>query len=158
VSDPQAVFYKLESIRRETLQRLAPLTQTQLDWKPIPGADIPEEQWSLGEVFMHLAIDEIYLRELIAIPLMEGIKPPEEVRFLPPSPPFGYSKDVIFFWFDRARQGTRRLLKSWPSVAELGLVHEGGLRSMNALEWLESYGSHEAFHHRQIDQLVAMLV
>ena len=35
---------------------------------------------------MHLAIDEFYLRELIARPLLEGVKPPEGITFLPPPP------------------------------------------------------------------------
>ena len=35
--------------------------------------------------------------------------------------------------------------------ADLDLTHEGGLEAMNGLEWFEGYGSHEAFHHRQID-------
>ena len=46
---------------------------------------------------MHLAIDEIYLRELIARSLLGGIKPPVDVSFIPPPPPYSIAKDVIFF-------------------------------------------------------------
>ena len=28
---------------------------------------------------------------------------------------------------------------------------------MNGLEWLEGYGGHEAFHHRQIERMMAQL-
>ena len=63
---------------------------------------------------MHLAIDELYLRELIAIPLLEGIKPPEGVSFLPPPPPYGQTMEVILFWFERARLQTRRYFEAWP--------------------------------------------
>jgi uncharacterized damage-inducible protein DinB len=70
----------LDRIRGETLARLAPLTQAQLD--ELPQQEKGERAWSLGEVFMHLALDEIYLRELIARPLLEGVKPPEEMNAL----------------------------------------------------------------------------
>jgi len=33
-----------------------------------------ELAWSLGEVFMHIAIDENYLRDNIARPLLEGVQ------------------------------------------------------------------------------------
>ena len=145
----------MEEIRAATLQRLESLTQAQLDWHP-PQAD-GEEEWSLGEVFMHLAIDEFYLRELIAKPLLEGIKPPDGVRFLPPPPPYGTSQEVILFWFERARLQTRRFFGVWPSDANLDLTHEGGLEAMNGLEWFEGYGGHEAFHHQQIDRLIAQM-
>lgn len=106
---------------------------------------------------MHIASDEIYLRELIARPLLEGMVPPVGVGFVPPPPAAGLPKDVIAFWFQRARAGTRRLLMEWPVDADLTARHDGGLVAvfggspMNALEWLEAYGGHEAFHHSQID-------
>jgi hypothetical protein len=153
---PHVVLNKLEEIRVETLRRLDCLAQEQLDWRPPPDTD-GEEVWSLGEVFMHLAIDELYLRELLARPLLEGIKPPDGVSFLPPPPPYGVSKDVIQFWFERARLQTRRLFDAWPSDANLDMTHEGGLQAMNGLEWFEGYGGHEAFHHQQIDRLIAQL-
>ena len=56
---------------------------------------------------MHLAIDEVYLRDLIARPLLEGVAPPEDLSFYPPPPPHGMSKQVIKFWFQRARADTR---------------------------------------------------
>jgi hypothetical protein len=76
---------------------------------------------------MHLAIDEIYLRELIARPLVGGIKPPEGVRFLPQPPPYGTPKEVIQYWFERVCLQTRRFLDNWPPDANLELLHEGGL-------------------------------
>jgi len=155
VKYPHEVLRRLEQVRSETLRRLEDLTQDQLDWRP-PPAD-GEEEWSLGEVFMHLAIDEIYLRELIARPLLEGIQPPEAVRFLPPPPPYGTSKEVIRFWFERARKGTWRLFDDWPPDANLDVRHEGGLEAMNGLEWFAGYGGHEAFHHQQIDRLIGQL-
>ena len=155
MKDPQAVLSKLENIRAETLQRLNGLTQEQLDWRP-PQVD-GKEAWSLGEVFMHLAIDELYLRELIARPLLEGIKPPDGVRFLPPPPPYGTPKEVIQFWFERARLQTCRFFDHWPPDANLNVKHEGGLEAMNGLEWFAGYGGHEAFHHQQIDQLIAQV-
>jgi hypothetical protein len=153
MKDPQTVLGKMEEIRTETLRRLDSLLQEQLDWCP-PQVE-GEETWSLGEVFMHLAIDEFYLRELIARPLLEGIKPPQGVRFLPPPPPYGTSKEVIQFWFQRARLQTRRFFDDWPSNANLGLTHKGGLEAMNGLEWFEGYAGHEAVHHRQMDDLMA---
>jgi hypothetical protein len=152
VKDPQVVLGRLEEIRAETLQRLNKLTQEELDRRPPQAGD--EEVWSLGEVFMHLAIDEFYLRELIARPLLEGIKPPDGVLFLPPPPPYGTPKDVIEFWFERARLQTRCFFDNWPSDADLDLTHVGGLEAMNGLEWFEGYGGHEAFHHQQIDNLI----
>jgi hypothetical protein len=146
----------LEDVRRGTLRRLDGLAQEQLDWRPPRGPE-GEEAWSLAEVFMHLAIDEVYLRELIARPLMEGVKPPGGVRFLPPPPPYGMPKDVIQFWFDRARLLTRRLFEAWPADADLALRHEGDLEPMNALEWFEGYAGHEAFHHWQLDDLIGQL-
>jgi hypothetical protein len=155
---PAAILAELDAIRAETLKRFKGLTQEQLDWLPaVNPADTSEASWSLGEVFMHLALDEHYLREQIARPLLEGVQPPEGVSFLPPPPPYGTPKDVIRFWFQRARLITRRLIENWPVDANLELKHAGGLRSMNGAEWLEGYGGHEAFHHRQIDALIAQL-
>jgi len=155
MKDPEVVLGQLEETRAETLRLLEALTQEQLDWRP-PAAD-GKEEWSLGEVFMHLAIDEIYLREMIALPLLEGVKPPEGVSFLPPPPPHGMPKTVIGFWFERARVQTRRSFETWPEDARLDMKHEGGLAPMNGLEWFEGYGFHEAFHHQQIADIVAQL-
>ena len=155
MKDPQTVLNELTEIRARTLQRLENLTQEQLDWRP-PQTDA-KQAWSLGEILMHLAIDEFYLRELIARPLLEGVKPPEGVRFLPPPPPHGTPKEVIQFWFERARLQTRRFFEAWPSDANLDLAHEGGLREMNGLELFEGYGGHETLHHQQIDLLIAQL-
>jgi len=146
------VLRQLEEIRLRTAERLDELSQGQLDSRPPRTED--EQPWSLGEVFMHIAADEIYLRELISRPLREGIIPPVGITFLPPPPPYGTTKEVIQFWLARARSQTRAYIKDWPSSWDPELRHEGGLRSMNALEWLEGYGGHEAFHHRQIDALI----
>ena len=152
MKDPRSVIGKLEKIRAETLRTLDPLTQEQLDWRP-PLAD-GEEEWSLGEIFMHLAIDEIYLRELIAVPLLEGVKPPDGVRYLPPPPPYETAKAVIEFWFERARLQTRRFFDDWPADVTLDVRHEGGLLEMNGLEWFEGYAGHEEFHHQQIANVI----
>ena len=90
-------------------------------------------------------------------PLLEGVRPPAAVSFLPPPAPYGTPKDVILFWFDRARTLTRRLVENLPANANLTLKHSGGLKPMNGLEWLEAYGGHEEFHHRQIDALIALV-
>ena len=145
------VLRQLEEIRSRTLERLQALSQAQLDARP-PKAN-GEQSWSLGEVFMHIAIDELYLRELISRPLREGARPPGGITFLPPAPPYETSKEVIQFWLARSRSQTRAYVEGWPSQWDPDLRHEGGLRLMNALEWLEGYGGHEAFHHRQIDAL-----
>ena len=155
MNNPKTVLAKLEEVRTQTLKYLDNLTQKQLDWKPSNGAG--ESEWSLGEVFMHLAIDEIYLRELIAIPLLEGVKPPEMVGFLPPPPPYKQTKEVIEYWFERARLQTRRYFHTWPADPNLEMLHEGGLRMMNGLEWFEGYGGHEAFHHQQIERLITQV-
>jgi hypothetical protein len=155
MEDTKSVLRKLEEVRAETLLLLEDLTQAQLDARPPQCKD--EEAWSLGEVFMHLAIDEVYLRELIARPLLDGIKPPVDVSFLPPPPPYGIPKDVIFFWFDRSRKETRRLLDNLPEDANLDITHEGGFEAMNGLKWLEAYAGHEAFHHQQIKYLIVQL-
>lgn len=150
--NPQDVLTELEQIRLETLRRLEGLSQEQLDAQAPPMEY--EEAWSLDEAFMHIAIDEIYLRELIARPLREGTKPPEGITFLPPPPPGGTSKDVIQFWLEQARSQTRAFIDDWPEEWPPDVKHKGGLRLMNGLEWLRSYGGHEAFHHRQIDALI----
>lgn len=152
MSDPLDLLDRLDRIRAESLARFETLTQEQLDWRP--PLQEAEQAWSLGEVFMHLAVDEHYLREQIARPLLEGVSPPEAIRFLPPPPPYGLKKDAIRFWFERARAMTRRLLENWPENARLDLKHDGGLEPMNALEWLAAYGGHESFHHRPIDALI----
>ena len=151
MSVPQDVLDRLEKIRAETLKRFESLTQTQLDWHP------PDNEWSLGEIFHHIVLDEHYLREQIARPLLEGIKPPQEVTFIPPPPFNGAKKEVIQFWFTRARTMTRRMIETWPNNGNVELTHIGGLEAMNSLEWLEGYGGHEAFHHQQIDRVIAQL-
>ena len=150
MSEPQDTLSKLETVRAETLRVLQSLGQEELDCCPSG-----ESEWSLGEVFMHLAMDEIYLRELIARPLLEGVKPPDAVGFLPPPPQYGEPKELILFWFHRAREGTRRLFASWPAHANLTLTHEGGLGAMNGLQWLEGYAGKEAYFHLQIGDLMA---
>jgi hypothetical protein len=150
--DPLDMLAQLEDIRAKTLRRLEGLNQEQLDYRPV--AEGKSQEWSLGEVFMHLAIDEMYLRELLARPLLEGVKPPADVGFLPPPPPRSTPKDVIRFWFQRARAETRRLLADWPDDGDLELAHDGGFGALSALEWIEGYGGHEAFHHQQIDHLL----
>ena len=85
----QPLLDRLDGVRAETLKRLALLSQAQLDWRPPVAGGSGEPTWSLGEVFMHLAIDEHYLREQIARPLLEGVKPPDEVLYFPPPPPQG---------------------------------------------------------------------
>ncbi|MFN2175675.1 MAG: DinB family protein [Anaerolineales bacterium] len=153
MDEKSSVLNKLIEARSITLQLLQPLSQDELDLRP-PGSLVSGE-WSLGEVFMHIALDEIYLRELIARPLLEGVKPPEGITFLPPPPPIGVNKDVILFWFERARSGTIFLFENWPEDANLKLTHKGGFdEGMNGLEWLAGYASHEAFHHRQIQDLI----
>lgn len=147
----KGVLEGLEGIRAETLKRFTPLTQTQLDWHPSEG------EWSLGEIFYHIALDEHYLREQIARPLLEGVQPPEELSFIPPPPSNGEKKEVIEFWFTRARTMTRRMIETWPSDGNTELTHDGGLQPMNSLGWLEGYGGHEAFHHQQIDKVIAQI-
>lgn len=146
------ILNQIEGIRAETLRRFGPLTQAQLDWRP--EAKEGEAAWSLGEVFFHIAADEDYLREHIARPLLEGVHPPEAIHFIPPPPPYGAKKEVIQFWFDRARVLTRRILENFPDDANLTLKHVGGLQPMNGLEWFMGYGGHEAYHHQQIDALL----
>ncbi len=155
MSDPLETLNTLDRIRAETLRRLEPLTQAQLDWPP--SAQAGERAWSLGEAFFHLAADEDYLREHIARPLLEGVQPPEAIHFIPPPPPYGTKKEVILFWFERARLLTRRLLEAFPAGANLTLTHSGGLDPMNGLEWFSGYGGHEAYHHHQLDALISQV-
>jgi hypothetical protein len=79
------------------------------------------------------------------------------VSFIPPPPAPGAKKEVIRYWFDRARAMTRRLFAEWPQNANLELQHVGGLEAMIGLGWLQGYGGHEAFHHRQIKRVIAQL-
>ena len=60
---PFDILNELDSIRAETLKRLAPLSQAQLDWRP--SFDDGEDAWSLGEIFIvstdahqRLAVDD----------------------------------------------------------------------------------------------------
>lgn len=153
------ILKKLDNIRQQTLQRLENLTQRQLDWKPPgwSGLTTAETNLSLGELFMHLAIDEIYLREMIARPLLEGVKPPDQITFPPPPSPYGLPKEAIRFWFERAREMTRRMIEELPPEINLKLTHMGGFEQMNGLEWLEAFGGHEEFHLAQIDELTALV-
>lgn len=147
------ILEKLTQVRAATLRRLEGLTQERLDARP--SQEDGEEAWSLGEIFMHLAIDEIYVRELIARPLLSGIQPPDGVRFLPPPPPYGTPKETIRYWFERARAGTIRFLEDFPADADLTRTHSGGLEQMNGLEWFLGYAGHETLHRQQIDALIA---
>jgi len=156
MEETKSIFRKLEEVRADTLHLLEDLTQAQLDARPPQSKD--EEAWTLGEVFMHLAIDEIYLRELIARPLLDGIKPPDDVSFFPPPPPYGIHKDVIFFWLDRSRVETLRLLDNLKEDANLVITHEGGFEAMNGLQWIEAYAGHEAYHHQQINNLIVQMI
>ncbi len=151
------VWHVLEEVRAQTLALFKPLSREQLDRRPPAdsGADgAAEIGWSLGEVFMHIAIDEIYVRELLSRPLREGLTPPESIRFLPPPPPYATPKPAILWWLEQARRGTRRYLQQWPQDADVSRTHAGGLSPMTSLGWLEGFASHEAFHHRQIDSLI----
>lgn len=156
--DPSAILAKLEEVRAVTLRRLNDLSQEELAWRPgTKRADTGADEWSPGEIFMHIAIDEHHLRENIARPLLEGVQPPESIEFLPPPPPQGVPKDAILFWLQRTRLLTRRLLENWPANANLELRHYGGFeKAMNGAQWLLSYGGHEAFHHRQIDAVLRL--
>ena len=155
VTDPAATLAHLDAVRAETLRRLAAVTQAELDWVPAVRPEAGEAAWSLGAIFMHLAIDQHYLRELICRPLIEGVAPPEAVSFLPPPPPYGTPQAVIRFWLERARLQTRRLLEAWPPDANETLTHSGGLEPMTGGQWLLAYAGHEAFHHQQLDALLA---
>lgn len=64
---------------------------------------------------------------------------------------------MIAFWFQRARLQTLRMLNSLPGNINLELTHSGGLDAMSGLQWFKGYAGHEAFHHRQIDELIKSL-
>ncbi len=66
-------------------------------------------------------------------------------------------KDVIEFWFHRARLQTQLYFENWPVDANLELTHQGGLQEMNGLEWFEGYSGHEVFHHQKIEALINKL-
>lgn len=151
---PNDVFNQLEEVRFFTLERLSSLSQFQLDTRPQLVEN--EENWSLGEIFMHIAIDEIYLRELISRPLYEGICPPPDVTFLPPSPPYGMTKETIYYWLNCARSQTEQYVKNW-SHWNPELKHKGGIQPMNALEWLKGFADHEKSHQHQIDFVIKKL-
>lgn len=151
--DPQQILGFMESVRAETLNRFQPLTQAQLDWRP-PEHSADHTHWSLGEIFMHIALDEHYLREHLARPLLEGVKPPDTILFYPPPPQYGLPKDAIQFWFDRARLLTRRLIDDRANW-QLELRHGGGFdEPSNGAEWLMGYAGHEKFHHKQMDEMI----
>ncbi len=98
-------------------------------------------------------------KQAMSIPNMfPGHKPPVDVSFIPPPPPYGITKDVIFFWFDRSRVETRRLLDNLTEDANLDITHEGGFEAMNGLQWIKAYAGHEAFHHQQINDLIAQMI
>jgi hypothetical protein len=154
-ANPQQIIAFMDSVRAETLSRFQPLTQAQLDWRP-PGLDDDHHHWSLGETFHHIALDEDYLREHLARPLLEGIKPPDSILYLPPPPQYGLPGDAIQFWFDRARLLTRRMLETWDPNYNLQLTHNGGFeKASNGAEWLMGFAGHEQYHHRQLDELIA---
>jgi hypothetical protein len=88
---------------------------------------------------------------------LDWLPSPEGVSFLSPPPLYGTPKNVIRYWFQRARTITRRLTEAWPADANLDLKHIGGPEPMNGAEWLMGYGGHAAFHRRQIDALIAQL-
>lgn len=152
--NPQEILAFMESVRAETLKRFEPLTQAQLDWRP-PEHSSDEEHWSLGEIFLHLALDEHYLREQIARPLLEGVKPPDSILYLPPPPQYGLPKEAIRFWFQRARTITCRMIENESAQWNLELRHFGGFdEASNGAEWLLGYAGHEKFHHKQIDAML----
>lgn len=154
---PAEILGFMESVRAETKRRFEPLTQAQLDWRP-PEHGKDEEHWSLGEIFFHLALDEDYLREHISRPLLEGVKPPDTILYLPPPPQYGLPKEALQFWFDRARLLTRRMLEKGDANWNLELRHNGGFdEASNGAEWLMGFAGHEKFHHRQIDEMIARL-
>ena len=80
------------------------------------------------------------------------------ISFILPPPHYGLPKDVIFFWFDRSRIETFRLLDNLTEDAKLDITHEGGFEAMNGLQWLEAYAGHEAFHHQQSNDLISQMI
>ena len=151
--NPQEILGFMEAVRADTLSRFETLTQAQLDWRP-PEHGKDEEHWSLGEIFHHLALDEHYLREQISRPLLEGVKPPDSILFLPPPPQYGLPKEALRFWFERGRILTRRLIDESANW-QLELRHAGGFdEDANGAEWLMGFAGHEKFHHKQIDEMI----
>jgi hypothetical protein len=53
--------------------------------------------------------------------------------------------------------GNKYLNRDTPSDENRELTHVGGLQPMNSFEWLEGHGGHEAFHHQQIDKMIAQI-
>lgn len=152
--DPQEVMTFMDAVRADTLARFQPLTQAQLDWRP-PEHSAEHTHWSLGEIFFHIAMDEDYLREHIARPLLEGVKPPDSILFYPPPTQYGLPKDALQFWFDRARLMTRRMVETESAHWSFELRHAGGFdEDANGAEWLMGYAGHEKFHHKQIDEML----
>jgi hypothetical protein len=153
--NPQEILAFMDGVRAETLRRFEPLTQAQLDWRP-PELNGDHPHWSLGEIFLHIALDEHYLREHISRPLLEGVKPPDTILFLPPPPQHRLPKEAIQFWFDRARVLTRRMIENGNGNWNLELRHSGGFEEeSNGAEWLMGYAGHEKFHHKQLDEMIA---
>jgi hypothetical protein len=151
-ADPEAILQQLDAIRAATLQRLDGLTQEQLDWRPL-GA-MGDAAWSLGEVFMHLAIDEYYLGEQLGRLWLEGGRAGERPQSLPP-PPYGIPADELRGLFADTRTRTRNLIAHWPVHPDLPAPPGSGPARMPGREWLVAYGEHEVSHWRQIDSLLA---
>jgi len=152
-ADPATLLQELDTRRAETLGRLAGLTQAQLDWRPPTGEG--EAAWSLGEVFMHLAIDEYYLGDQLGRFWLEGTPPPEGERALPP-PPYGIPAGEIRQLFVDTRTRTRNLIETWQTTPNLARRPDGGAAG-NWTDWLGAYSAHEVFHQRQMDTLIAQL-
>ena len=151
-ADSSAIMQKLDAIRAATLRRLDGLTQAQLDWRPPGGTG--EAAWSLGEVFMHLAIDEYYLGDHLGRLWLEGVQPLDGGRSLPP-PPYGVAVDEIRQLFADTRTRTRSLIETLQTNPHLPFRAGAGGAGMNGADWLAAYGEHEASHQRQMDTLIA---
>jgi hypothetical protein len=151
-TDPPTILRELDAIRAATLRRLAELTQEQLDWRPPGGED--DAAWSVGEILMHLAIDEYYLGEQLGRLWLEGVRPLAGVRSLR-LPPHGVAADDIRRLFADTRTRTRSLIATGSVNPNLAL-RPGGAPTDGA-EWLTAFGEHEVSHQRQIDALLARL-
>jgi hypothetical protein len=151
-ADPSAILRQLDAIRAATLGRLAGLTQEQLDWRP-PG-EAGDAAWSLGEVFMHLAIDEYDLGTQLGRLWLEKGQPQEQARALPP-PPYGVGRDELQGLFADMRTRTHNLIASWPAHPNLAGQPGSSQARMPGIDWLITYGQHEASHWQQMDALVA---
>jgi hypothetical protein len=151
-TDSSAIMQQLDAIRAATLRRLDGLTQAQLDWRPPGGTG--EAAWSLGEVFMHLAIDEYYLGDHLGRLWLEGVQPPDGARSLP-LPPYGVAVAEIRQLFADTRTRTRNLIETWQADSQLPFRAGGDGAGMNGADWLAAYGEHEASHQQQIDTLLA---